>query len=56
MCIGVPILDASGYAVAAMSLSAPERRMKPELTVIAADALRGAAKRISTHLSAQLHG
>lgn len=56
MCIGVPILDATGYPVAAMSLSAPERRMKPELTMVAADALKGAAKRISTHLSAQLHG
>ena len=56
MCIGVPILDRSGYPVAAMSLSAPERRMKPELTIVAADALKGAAKRISTHLSAQLQG
>ncbi|CAN7606287.1 IclR family transcriptional regulator [Devosia sp. LjRoot16] len=53
MCIGVPILDRTGYPVAAMSLSAPERRMKPELTIVAADALKGAAKRISTHLSAQ---
>lgn len=53
MCIGVPILDRTGYPVAAMSLSAPERRMKPELTAVAADALKGAAKRISTHLSAQ---
>jgi IclR family KDG regulon transcriptional repressor len=52
MCIGVPILDRTGYPVAAMSLSAPERRMKPELTMVAADALKGAAKRISTHLSA----
>lgn len=53
MCIGVPILDRTGYPVAAMSLSAPERRMKPELTMVAADALKGAAKRISTHLYAQ---
>jgi len=53
MCIGVPILDRTGYPVAAMSLSAPERRMRPELTMVAADALKGAAKRISTHLSAQ---
>jgi len=53
MCIGVPILDRTGYPVAAMSLSAPERRMKPELTMVAADALKGAAKRISIHLSAQ---
>lgn len=53
MCIGVPILDRTGYPVAAMSLSAPERRMKPELTMVAADALKGAAKRISIHLGAQ---
>jgi DNA-binding IclR family transcriptional regulator len=53
MCIGVPILDRTGYPVAAMSLSAPERRMRPELTMVAADALKGAAKRISTHLGAQ---
>ncbi|HEV2515903.1 MAG TPA: IclR family transcriptional regulator [Devosia sp.] len=53
MCIGVPILDRTGYPVAAMSLSAPERRMKPELTMVAADALKGAARRISTHLGAQ---
>ncbi|MDB5539144.1 MAG: Transcriptional regulator [Devosia sp.] len=52
MCIGVPILDGTGYPVAAMSLSAPERRMKPELTIVAADALKVAAKRISTHLGA----
>ncbi|WP_055049584.1 IclR family transcriptional regulator [Devosia sp. A16] len=53
MCIGVPILDRTGYPVAAMSLSAPERRMKPELTMVAADALKGAARRISIHLSGQ---
>jgi DNA-binding IclR family transcriptional regulator len=53
MCIGVPILDRTGYPVAAMSLSAPEQRMKPELTMVAADALKGAAKRISTHLGSQ---
>jgi DNA-binding IclR family transcriptional regulator len=55
MCIGVPILNRTGYPVAAMSLSAPERRMKPELTIVAADALKVAAKRISTHLSSQPH-
>lgn len=53
MCIGVAILDRTGYPVAAMSLSAPERRMKPELTMVAADALKGAARRISIHLSGQ---
>lgn len=30
--------------------------MKPELTAVATDALKGAAQRISTHLSAQLQG
>lgn len=50
MCVGVPILDANGYPVAAMSLSAPETRMQPELTLRAADALRDAAARISTRI------
>lgn len=55
MCIGVPILDGNGYPVAAMSLSVPERRMKPELTVesVAADALKGAAGGSSSHLWAR---
>lgn len=52
MCIGVPILDRTGYPVAAMSLSAPERRMPPDLTTAAADALMGAAWRISRQLGA----
>ena len=52
MCIGVPILDRDGYPVAAMSLSAPERRMHPALTTAAADALMGAAWRISRQLGA----
>lgn len=50
MCIGVPILNRSGYPVAAMSLSAPERRMPPELTTVAAGALMDAAVRISRQL------
>lgn len=50
MCIGVPILDRTGFPVAAMSLSAPERRMSPALTAAAADALKGAATRISERL------
>lgn len=52
MCIGVPILDRDGYPVAAMSLSAPEDRMHPALTTAAADALMGAAWRISRQLGA----
>ncbi|MDW6021871.1 IclR family transcriptional regulator [Mesorhizobium sp. BAC0120] len=47
MCIGVPILDGTGYPVAAMSLSAPENRMRPSMTTEAAEALKDAASRIS---------
>jgi DNA-binding IclR family transcriptional regulator len=50
MCVGVPILDQSGYPVAAMSLSAPERRMPPALASAAAAALKSAASRISQQL------
>lgn len=50
MCIGVPILDASGYPRAAISLSAPERRMSSVQTDSAADALKGAAWRIAARL------
>jgi DNA-binding IclR family transcriptional regulator len=56
MCIGVPILDPKGYPVAAMSLSAPERRMKPGTTAEAVEALKNAARRISFHLAAQIDG
>ncbi|EKF18513.1 IclR family transcriptional regulator [Nitratireductor pacificus] len=49
MCIGVPILDGTGYPVAAMSLSAPEKRMRgQDMTARAAEALKEAAVRIST--------
>jgi IclR family transcriptional regulator, KDG regulon repressor len=51
MCVGVPILDRGGYPVAAMSLSAPERRMPPALASAAADALKSAAGRISLQLA-----
>ena len=54
MCIGVPIFDTSGHAVAAMSLSAPETRMKPELAEQAATALQEAASRVSQGLMAGL--
>lgn len=50
MCIGVPILDRVGYPVAAMSISAPQTRMRPDLAVQAAEHLRGAAGRISAGL------
>ena len=52
MCIGVPILDRAGHPVAAMSMSAPERRMRPERTSEAAEALKVAASRISQGLAA----
>ncbi|PXA96207.1 IclR family transcriptional regulator [Nostoc sp. 3335mG] len=48
-CIGVPIFDRAGYPIAAMSLSAPEHRMRP-LAERAAAALQAAAARISAAL------
>lgn len=50
MCVGVPILDRMGYPVAAMSISAPQSRMRPDLAAQAAEHLRGAAGRISARL------
>ena len=52
MCIGVPIIDETGYPLAALSLSAPERRMTAEVTEGAIAALRRAAGRISAELGA----
>lgn len=48
-CIGVPIFDGQGFPIAAMSLSAPDNRMKT-LVERAAEALQGAAKRVTTSL------
>lgn len=52
MCIGAPILDSLGLPLAAMSLSAPERRMRPEATAEAVEALKAATRRISQRFSA----
>ncbi|HEX2553907.1 MAG TPA: IclR family transcriptional regulator [Microvirga sp.] len=52
MCIGVPIIDEGGHPLAALSLSAPERRMTREVTQNAIAALQGAAGRISVRLGA----
>jgi DNA-binding IclR family transcriptional regulator len=54
MCIGVPIMDEDGLPLAAMSLSAPERRMTPDVTARAIVALRQAADRISVQLGATI--
>ena len=54
MCIGVPIIDENGHPLAALSLSAPERRMTPDVTGKAIAALRGAADRISVQLGAAI--
>lgn len=51
-CIGVPILDETGYPVAAMSLSAPDNRMKA-VAEHAAEALQAAARRIAAVLPAR---
>lgn len=48
-CIGVPILDGHGFPIAAMSLSAPENRMRV-LADRAAEALQDAARRITEAL------
>jgi DNA-binding IclR family transcriptional regulator len=54
MCIGVPIMDEDGLPLAAMSLSAPDRRMTPDVTARAIAALRQAADRISVQLGANI--
>ena len=43
----MPIIDETGYPLAALSLSAPERRMTAEVTEGAIAALRRAAGRIA---------
>jgi len=48
-CIGVPILDGYGYPIAAVSLSAPDNRMK-SLVDRAAEALQEASRRITAAL------
>ena len=50
MCIGAPILDERAYPVAALSLSAPERRMNSAVTSEAIAMLCQAAQAISTEL------
>jgi IclR family KDG regulon transcriptional repressor len=47
MCIGAPIFDGLGLPLAAMSLSAPERRMPRQATQEAVEALKAATRRIS---------
>lgn len=54
MCIGVPILDGCGHALAALSLSAPERRMIPAVADAAISALLAASARLSGQFGAQL--
>ncbi|ODT70957.1 MAG: transcriptional regulator [Pelagibacterium sp. SCN 63-23] len=48
-CIGVPVLDSQGYPIAAVSLSAPDNRMKT-LVDRAAEALQEASHRIAAAL------
>jgi IclR family KDG regulon transcriptional repressor len=51
MCIGVPVLDEAGYPVAAVSLSAPQRRVTESVQEKAIGQLKAAAARISSELS-----
>lgn len=48
-CIGVPIFDGKGHPIGAVSLSAPEKRMRV-MVDRAAEALQGAASRITAAL------
>lgn len=51
MCIGAAILDASGYPVAAISVSAPERRVTDEIRPRMIARLRAATTEITQRLS-----
>ena len=51
MCIGAPILDRLGFPLAAVSLSAPERRMPPEAMEAAVAALLAATRRIAASMA-----
>ncbi|MDE2335009.1 MAG: IclR family transcriptional regulator [Rhodospirillales bacterium] len=52
MCIGAPILDGTGRPLAALSLSAPEKRLTRTVAATAAAALCDAARRISVRFGA----
>jgi IclR family KDG regulon transcriptional repressor len=52
MCIGVPILDASGYPIAALSLSAPVKRHSVEFVTSVESALKEAGRKIAEALGA----
>lgn len=53
-CIGAPILDDIGRPFASISLSAPQRRLTPDLKQRVANALMNAASQISDNLSQQI--
>lgn len=53
MCIGAPILDDTGYPIAAVSLSAPLQRMPRDLAAKAGEKLLLAARRMSARLSGE---
>jgi IclR family transcriptional regulator, KDG regulon repressor len=49
-CVGVPILDSHGLAVASISLAGPEQRVTPERVPVIAESLKRAAADISRSL------
>ncbi|MBN9059590.1 MAG: hypothetical protein J0H21_10440 [Rhizobiales bacterium] len=51
MCMGVAILDESGYPVAAISISAPERRVTAEIRPRLIERLKEATAEISQKLA-----
>lgn len=53
MCIGVPILDQTGYPLAAFSISAPERRMPPDLVARAVAMLKRGAASVAERMSSR---
>jgi IclR family acetate operon transcriptional repressor len=53
MCIGVPILDPTGYPLAAVSISAPERRMTPDVVARAVAMLKRGAASVTERMSSR---
>ena len=51
-CVAAPVSDASGRCIAALSIAAPEQRLRPANRKRLVTAVRGAARRMSLRLGA----